>query len=144
MEDTSSSKFEFLASFLLPNGMLDWFDFVSAKEEVAEKKKDSIYKSTLHIYLDEKDNRSAETQHLRLNGFTEETIVKDFPVRDRNLILHIRRRRYLDEDGKSVILSVYQATADGTRYSEEFAAFLKGTDGLESCYRPIIRALFHD
>lgn len=144
MEDTSSSKFEFLASFLLPNGMLDWFDFVSAKEEVAEKKKDSIYKSTLHIYLDEKDNRSAETQHLRLNGFTEATIVKDFPVRDRNLILHIRRRRYLDEEGKSVILSVYQATADGTRYSEEFAAFLKGTDGLESCYRPIIRALFHD
>ena len=124
--------------------MLDWFDFVSAKEEVAEKKKDSIYKSTLHIYLDEKDNRSAETQHLRLNGFTEATIVKDFPVRDRNLMLHIRRRRYLDEDGKSVILSVYQATADGTRYSEEFAAFLKGTDGLESCYRPIIRALFHD
>ena len=64
MEDTSSSKFEFLASFLLPNGMLDWFDYVSAKEEAAEKKKDSIYKSTLHIYLDEKDNRSAEMQHL--------------------------------------------------------------------------------
>ena len=63
MEDNTSAKFEFLASFILPNGILDWFDFVKANEEPVEKK-DCIYKSTLHIYLDEKDNRTNE--HLLL------------------------------------------------------------------------------
>lgn len=144
MEDNTSANFEFLASFILPNGMLDWFDFVKAVEEPAEKKKESIYESTLHIYLDEKDNRTEETRSLRPNGFTEPTVVKDFPVRDRNLILHVRRRRYLDDNGGSVILNTFPTTADGTRYSEEFAAFLKEADGLDACYRPIVRALFHD
>ena len=143
MEDNTSAKFEFLASFILPNGILDWFDFIKASEEQVEKK-DCIYKSTLHIYLDEKDNRTNEHLFLKPNGFTEPTIIKDFPVRNRNLILHVRRRRYLDENGKNVILNIYPTTAEGTRYSEEFAAFLKGADGLDACYHPIVRALFHD
>ena len=104
MEDNTSAKFEFLASFILPNGILDWFDFVKANEEPVEKK-DCIYKSTLHIYLDEKDNRTNEHLLLKPNGFTEPTVIKDFPVRNRNLILHVRRRRYLDENGKNVILN---------------------------------------
>lgn len=124
MEDNTSAKFEFLASFILPNGILDWFDFVKANEEPVEKK-DYIYKSTLHIYLDEKDNRTNEHLLLKPNGFTEPTVIKDFPVRNRNLILHVRRRRYLDENGKNVILNLYPTTAEGTRYSEEFAVFLK-------------------
>ena len=62
---------------------------------------------------------------LKPNGFTEPTVIKDFPVRNRNLILHVRRRRYLDENGKNVILNLYPTTAEGTRYSEEFAVFLK-------------------
>ena len=40
------------------------------------------------------------------------------------MILHVRRRRYLDENGKNVILNLYPTTAEGTRYSEEFAVFL--------------------
>ena len=32
MEDNTSAKFEFLASFILPNVILDWFDFVKANE----------------------------------------------------------------------------------------------------------------
>ena len=63
---------------------------------------------------------------------------------DQNQILHVRRRRYLDENGKNVILNLYPTTAEGTRYSEEFAVFLKGADGLDASYRPIVRALFHD
>ena len=124
MEDNTSAKVEFLASFILPNGILDWGDFVKANEEPVEKK-DCIYKSTLHIYLDEKDNRTNEHLLLKPNGFTEPTVIKDFPVRNRNLILHVRRRRYLDENGKNVILNLYPTTAEGTRYSEEFAVFLK-------------------
>ena len=77
------------------------------------------------MYLDERDNRTEEMQDLRPNGFTEETVISDFPVRDKKLTLHIRRRRWLTPEGKSVILNMYPLVADGTRYSAEFAVFLK-------------------
>ena len=83
MEDNTPAKFAFLASFILPNGILDWFYFVEADEEPVEKK-DCIYKSTLHIYLDEKDNRTNEHLLLKPNGLTEPTVIKDFPVRNRS------------------------------------------------------------
>ena len=143
MEDNTSAKFEFLASFILPNGILDWFDFIKASEEQVEKK-DCIYKSTLHIYLDEKDNRTNEHLFLKPNGFTEPTVIKDFPVRNRNLILHVRRRRYLDENGKNVILNLYPTTAEGTRYSEEFAAFLKERLGYVPRSGPFAGAILPD
>ena len=37
----------------------------------------------LQMYLDERDNRTEEMQALRPNGFTEETVISDFPVRDK-------------------------------------------------------------
>lgn len=45
--------------------------------------------------------------------------------RDKKLTLHIRHRRWLSAEGKSIILNIYPLVADGTRYSAEFAAFLK-------------------
>jgi len=62
-------------------------------------------------------------------GFTEAIEVTDFPIRDHKVILVLRRRRWLDTRcGKSFILPL-KITADGTRYSKEFAAFLKETYG---------------
>ena len=46
--------------------------------------------------------------------------------------------------GEWYAANLYPTTAEGTRYSEEFAVFLKGADGLDASYRPIVRALFHD
>ena len=64
------------------------------------------FKHNVHIYLDEQDNRTTEQRAtLKPNGFTEYASVKDYPVRNRLLTLHIRRRRYLDADDKSFILS---------------------------------------
>ena len=37
------------------------------------------------MYLDDRDNRTDEMQALRPNGFTEETVISDFPVRDKKL-----------------------------------------------------------
>ena len=105
--------------------MLDYFDIVWAEEKNITRKHDERYKTEFHMYLDEKDNRPEKLKSLRPNGFTEETVIDDFPVRNRKFILHVRRRRWLDDDGHSIVLNVYQFTADGTRLSEEFASFLK-------------------
>lgn len=58
------------------------------------------------------------------------------------VLLHIRRRRCIDENGHNVIIKTYPLVAEGTRYSPEFAAFLKeavghNTDNGES----VIKAL---
>lgn len=97
--------------------------------EVVEPKPGDFYTQIVHIYLDEKDNRTDEFKELRPNGFTEATTIEDFPIRDRKLVLHVRRRRWLDKDHHSVIINTYPLVHEGTRYSPEFAAFLKCTNG---------------
>ena len=111
------NMYVYMSSFLLPEGMLDYFDLVKIDEE-ARPEEELFTGGVLHIYLDELDNRTEAQQGLRPNGFTD-------PIRDRKVVLHIRRRRWLDEGGKNVILNVYTLAVRGTRYSEEFAAFLK-------------------
>lgn len=128
----TNNNFEFLVSYILPKSILDWFEFVKVTEESIAPKKDELFKSRLHIYLDERDNRTNEHLFLTPNGFTEPTEVADFPIRDRKVTLHIRRRRWKDEAGHNVILNIYPIAAEGTRYSEEFAAFLKGSVGYDS------------
>ena len=124
MKKTDINMLLFMSSFFLPQGMLDFFDIVRVNEE--PRPEEEVYTGgVLHIHLDEQDNRTADQQSLRANGFTEATLVNDFPIRDRKVVLHVRRRRWLDVEGKNVVLNVYKLAVTGTRYSEEFAAFLK-------------------
>lgn len=46
----TSKNIEFLVSFIPPESILDWFDYVRTTEEPIEPKKDELYKSRLHIY----------------------------------------------------------------------------------------------
>ncbi|MCM1109756.1 MAG: hypothetical protein NC336_00960 [Clostridium sp.] len=82
----------------------------------------------IHFHLEE-INIPSEGYHGAVpNGFYEASIVGDFPIRDKAVMLHIKRRRWKDPEGKSIPSRTYQLTADGTRLSCEFADFLK--DGL--------------
>ena len=137
------SKLLYLVSFLLPEGMLSYFDIVRIDEDTSVKQK--VYTGgVLHIYLDELDNRTEAQQSLRPNGFTEPTLVNDFPIRDHKVVLHIRRRRWLDDTGKNVVLNVYNLAVTGTRYSEEFAAFLKERLGYVPSDGPFAGAILPD
>lgn len=133
--------------FFLPEGMLDFFDMVWVETkglDSRESKKEVLYTGTLHMYLDERDNRTEDMQDLRPNGFTEETVINDFPVRDKKFIMHVRRRRWLTPDGKNVVLNVYPLAVTGTHYSAEFAAFLKDTLGYDPRYGPFAGAFLYD
>ena len=128
MTETERNLLYGVVSLILPENILDQFDIVKLEEEDIARNDGSYqpFKRNVHIYLDEQDNRTAEQcATLKPNGFTEYTSVKDYPVRNRLLTLHIRRRRYLDADDKSVILSEFPIKADGTSISPEFADFLK-------------------
>lgn len=121
-----------LAHMVLPTGILEWFDIVDVEEQITDPTGKATFVGIIHIHLDEAKHVGTALQELRPNGFTEASVITDFPIRDRKLKLHIRRRRWLDRDGHNVVLDLYPLVADGTRYSPEFAAFLKEASRYES------------
>lgn len=139
-KNSSSINTDFIISFFLPEGMIDWFEVVNIKEEPNKgtAQADVLYNSILHIYLDERDTRSREKMGLKPNGFTEPTLIKDYPIRNRKVLLHVRRRRYLDADNRNVILNQYPLNADGTKVSVEFGLFFKDSDGQDSIDSSVI------
>ena len=83
-DTTQLELYKHFISFFLPEGLLDFFDLVwveSQSLDSRESQKDIVYTGELLIHLDERDNRTEDMQELRLNGFTEPTILTDFPIR---------------------------------------------------------------
>ena len=81
-----------LASIILPEGMLDWFNLKDVRTTTTDGQ------TTIHIYLDENEKTPDERKDLRPNGFTRESTFHDFPIRGQEVLLHIRRRRWLDTE----------------------------------------------
>lgn len=109
-----------LLSFILPPEMSTFFDLVSVSEEKLIGESNAM----LHLHLDEKDLAPEGCEGLKPNGFYETMLINDFPIRDKKVMLHVRRRRWIDAQGKSVSRD-WDLVAQGTRLSKEFAAFLK-------------------
>ena len=119
-----------LLRYMFPKGLLDYFEITNAEEEHTGKYDETNTEIViLHVYLDERDLRDKEWHDLQPNGFTEPRIIHDFPLRELKVALHVRRRRWLADDGGNVILNRIPLAADGTSYSAEFADFLKETLG---------------
>ena len=119
-------------SLVLPKALLDYFDLVDVKiREIPINQQMGVESGEITFYLDELDNlRDKEGGHTyRPNGFYEASRVRDFPLRDKKVTLVIRRRRWVDEQTGQSVGNKYILTAQGTRHSLEFAAFLKETFG---------------
>ena len=125
-KSNTTLAYETLLSIILPEGVLEVFEVSNVNEEHTGIIEETGFERRLiHIHLDERDLREKEWHDLRPNGFTEEHCINDFPIRDRKVVLHVRRRRWLDDNGKNVILPHKSLTAPGTSYSKEFAEVLK-------------------
>ncbi len=74
------------------------------------------------IYLDENEIKPDNREDLRPNGFTRESVFHDFPIRGQEVLLHIRRRRWLDSNNHNVMTEC-NFIQEHTRYSKELAAF---------------------
>jgi hypothetical protein len=116
----TSDKLLELVRYVLPAEIFDHFNLIDLHES----------ECTLHLYLEERNIIPEEHKEksLSANGFYEESTIKDFPLRDRKVVLHVRRRRWIDESGKSHSRR-WELVAEGTRYSKEFAFFLKAAFG---------------
>lgn len=109
-----------LAQIVLPSEVLSSFDITKVESTDTE----------INIHLDEKRYDTLRNDvHFESKGFIPAVSITDFPIRDHKVILLLRRRKWVDiRTGKSFILPL-KIAAEGTRYSKEFAAFLKETYG---------------
>ena len=107
-----------LASYLLPEGLLDYFEIVRHKSS----------EDTIHFYLEEKNVLPQEYQSktAKSKGFSPEITIEDFPLRGKSVRLHIKRRRWTLVDTGKIIKRDWNLVAKGTRITSEFASFLKG------------------
>ena len=106
-----------IAKLLLPEVLVNYFDLL--KHEVKEEE--------IHFYFTELNEVPKEFKGVKLHskGFFPEATVQDFPIRGKNVYLHITRRRWLNETTGKVITRDWKLVAKGTRITSEFAAFLK-------------------
>lgn len=107
-----------LAKVFLPSEMTEYFDLTDVRTD------EYGGEPRVHIFLDEKEVAPEGCPDASPNGFYEESCMNHFPINEYRSILHVRRRRWKDAEGKSVSKD-WQLVADGTRYSKEFVAFLK-------------------
>jgi hypothetical protein len=110
-----------LISFLLPEGILDYFELTKA-----DKDSDGF-----NIYLEEKNIAPSGYQkhELESKGFFPEIRIQDFPIRGHKVALCVKRRRWtVIKDGK-IISRDWDLIIRGTRMTTEFGLFLKGIFG---------------
>jgi len=107
-----------LAKMMLPQEISESFDLVKVEEMQVGREK------VLHLSLDELETPPNRRTDLRPNGFHPEALMGDFPIRGKKVVLHVRRRRWLTPEGESITTD-WSLILRGTRYSKEFAAFLK-------------------
>lgn len=119
------SVLEQLARIVLPKELLDYFEIV--KIETDESDIDAM---SMTIHLDERMNAYLQkSEEYESKGFMDAVCVTDFPIRDHKVILVLRRRRWKNIETGETFVDRISVTESGTRYSKEFAAFLKETYG---------------
>jgi hypothetical protein len=82
---------------------------------------------SLHFYFDELNILPDEYlgDDMESKGFHKECVIKDFPLRDKALFLHVSRRRWLNRTTGKVVSRDWKLVAEGTHYTQGFASFLK-------------------
>ena len=110
-----------LVEYLLPEFILTYYQLTRV-EQASE---------VLHLYLDEKNYQetASEKRDLLSKGFLPQITIQDFPIRDKRVFLHIKRRRWLNTKTGKVETRDWNQVAQGTRMTTEFALFLNQIDG---------------
>jgi len=111
-----------LIGLFLPKELQFYFEVINTEHFPSEQR--------INIYLDEKNElpEGYSTSEYESKGFHKEITVQDFPLRGNSVYLIIRRRRWRNKTSGQTIERDWNLVAEGTRITQEFAAFLKEFD----------------
>lgn len=114
-------QYSVLIKALLPKELFEYFEIV--KVETSEK--------VIDVYLDELNQPPILLKEKKLisKGFHPAISIQDFPIRRCAVFLHVRRRKWQIVETGNIVSNSWDTTAQGTRYTKDFASFLKGLLG---------------
>lgn len=106
-----------LLKLILPSFLVEHFELTKS-EQKGER---------LHLYFEEKSKVPNELAKRQLvsKGFYNEISIQDFPLRGKYVFLHVKRRRWTDKSTGEIVFREWKEVEEGTRMTNEFAAFLK-------------------
>lgn len=104
-------------NLLLPELLISHFNLTNSRVE----------KEVVHLNFEEKKESPKEEKErvLVAHGFHSEITIQDFPLRGKTVLLHIKRRRWLDKTSKKIVQRDWNLVAKGSRMTIDFADFLK-------------------
>lgn len=119
--DSLNDQYNQLLKALLPAEIFSYFEITQVLAS----------SDRLDVYLDELNlpPLKYEDQKLLSKGFYPAAEVQDFPIRERAVFLHVRRRKWQVESTGRIVSNTWDAVAEGTRYTKGFASFLKDVFG---------------
>jgi hypothetical protein len=122
-------KIKELVELFLPEGILEYFDYVGYERKSKEESKPY---GEVTIILVEKNTvpklpEEYQDRKIRQKGF-KEIRVDDFPVRGKKVKLLLRRRVWQIEGSEEVFKKEILTTYPGTKLEKEFAFFFEGGD----------------
>lgn len=108
-----------LLETIFPSVIVANFDIVSIQHYPKDEE--------IHIHLDEKKTIPVELSSRRVifHGFTSAKKIQDYPIRGNSVYLHVRRRKWLDQDTNEILTKTYSIAFEGTQLTKEFVSFLK-------------------
>lgn len=108
-----------LLQLIFPEVLMEYFDISGWQDNSAK----------IEIWLEEKNYMECsdyQSGTVISHGFTDEKVIQDFPLRGKSVYLHVRRRRWYDKaTGETFFYTYDDLTAEGTKLTPEFVAFLK-------------------
>jgi transposase len=115
------SQYKVLIEALLPEDLFRYFEITDVK----------VQPNSIDVYLDELNNPPLSHKNVKLlsKGFHARVTIQDFPIRKKAVFLHVRRRKWKEERTGKIISNNWETAAKGTRYTKDFASFLKGLFG---------------
>lgn len=110
----------FLQAFL-PEEVFDYFEIKDIE----------VLETSFNVFLDELNRppKDFEKDILVSHGYHDAIIIQDFPIRKKAVFLHVRRRKWLHKSSGKIVSNKWDLTSKGTRYTKDFATFLKGLFG---------------
>lgn len=115
--DSKNEHYNELLKAFLPEEIFTYFEIVKVE----------VQQQALNVHLDELNQPSSAYKDLNLlsKGFYPAVVIQDFPVRERAVFLHVRRRKWQVESTSEIVSNTWETVTKGTRYTKDFASFLK-------------------
>jgi len=112
-------KTERLLHCIFPEILANYFHVVDIQDGASQ----------IDFWLDERnfmEKSDYKSGTVSSYGFTEARVIQDFPLRGKPVYLHVRRRKWRDSSTGEIFSYGYDdLTAEGSKLSPEFVAFLK-------------------